>query len=93
MLGCGLEGADRLLEWLRGKQLDNAPRDTGLWGELGYRIERAVRDRENTISRERLALEQFLSAIEASPNGVLMLDAPLSAGWRAGRYSTVIGPC
>jgi two-component system, OmpR family, phosphate regulon sensor histidine kinase PhoR len=65
----------RLLEWLRGKQLENAPRDTGLWGELGYRIERAVRDRENTISRERLALEQFLSAIEASPNGVLMLDA------------------
>lgn len=71
----------RLLEWLRGKQLDNAPRDTGLWGELGYRIERAVRDRENTISRERLALEQFLSAIEASPNGVLMLDAQEHILW------------
>ncbi|MFG6415091.1 phosphate regulon sensor histidine kinase PhoR [Roseateles sp. DC23W] len=64
----------RLLEWLRGKQLNNAPRDTGLWGELGYRIERAVRDRDRSIDRERLALEQFLSAIEASPNGVLMLD-------------------
>jgi two-component system phosphate regulon sensor histidine kinase PhoR len=71
----------RLLEWLRGKQLENAPRDTGLWGELGYRIERAVRDRENTISRERLALEQFLSAIEASPNGVLMLDAQEHILW------------
>lgn len=71
----------RLLEWLRGKQLDNAPRDAGLWGELGYRIERAVRDRENTIHRERLALEQFLSAIEASPNGVLMLDAQEHILW------------
>jgi two-component system phosphate regulon sensor histidine kinase PhoR len=65
----------RLLSWLRGQQLENAPRDTGLWGELGYRIERAVRDRERVITQERLELEQFLSAIEASPNGVLMLDA------------------
>ncbi|RQO55347.1 phosphate regulon sensor histidine kinase PhoR [Paucibacter sp. KBW04] len=64
----------RLLLWLRGSQLDVAPRDTGLWGELGYRMERAVRDREKVIARERLQLEQFLSAIEASPNGVLMLD-------------------
>nr|WP_276598038.1 phosphate regulon sensor histidine kinase PhoR [Roseateles koreensis] len=65
----------RLLRWLRGAQTDSAPRDTGLWGELGYRMERAVRDREKMLARERLQLEQFLSAIEASPNGVLMLDA------------------
>ncbi|MBY0234330.1 MAG: DUF3329 domain-containing protein, partial [Burkholderiaceae bacterium] len=44
----------RLLQWLRGSQLDTAPRDTGLWGELGYRIERAVRDRDKVIARERL---------------------------------------
>ena len=65
----------RLLGWLRGTQLDSAPRDTGLWGELGYRIERAVHERDRTIAQERLELEQFLSAIEASPNGVLMLDS------------------
>jgi len=64
----------RLLKWLSGAQIDTAPRDTGLWGELGYRMERAVRDRDRTIERERVQLEQFLSAIEASPNGVLMLD-------------------
>ena len=64
----------RLLQWLRGSQEGGAPRDTGLWGELGYRIERAVRERDKTIARERLELQQFLSAIEASPNGVLMLD-------------------
>jgi two-component system phosphate regulon sensor histidine kinase PhoR len=65
----------RLIQWLRGSQQDSAPRDTGLWGELGYRIERAIRDRERALTRERLQLQQFLSAIEASPNGVLMLDA------------------
>ncbi len=64
----------RLLQWLRGSQLETAPRDTGLWGELAYRIERAVRDRDKTIARERMQLDQFLSAIEASPNGVMMLD-------------------
>src|SRR4030095_10737541 len=33
----------RLLEWLRGERETPAPRDTGYWGELGYRIERALR--------------------------------------------------
>ncbi len=64
----------RLLQWLRGDQQSSAPRDTGLWGELGYRVERGLRERERSISREQTQLAQFLSAIEASPNGVLMLD-------------------
>ena len=71
----------RLLAWLRGNQFDNAPRDTGLWGEIGYRIERAVRDRDRAVARGRLELAQFLSAIEASPNGVLMLDAQEQIVW------------
>ncbi len=72
---------NRLLTWLRGNQLDNAPRDTGLWGELGYRVERAMRDRDRAVARGRLELEQFLSAIEASPNGVLMLDSHEQIVW------------
>ena len=71
----------RLLSWLRGNQFENAPRDTGLWGEVGYRIERAVRDRDRAVTRGQLELEQFLSAIEASPNGVLMLDAQEQIVW------------
>ena len=72
---------NRLLSWLRGNQLDNAPRDAGLWGELGYRVERAMRDRDRAVASGRLELEQFLSAIEASPNGVLMLDAQEHIMW------------
>jgi len=71
----------RLLSWLRGNQLESAPRDTGLWGEVGYRIERAVRDRDRTVARRELELEQFLSAIEASPNRVLMLDMQEQIVW------------
>ena len=65
----------RLVEWLRGAQESAAPRGSGLWGELGFRIERALRLREQQRVREELRLSQFLAAIEASPNGVLLLDA------------------
>ncbi|MFG6428580.1 phosphate regulon sensor histidine kinase PhoR [Roseateles sp. LYH14W] len=71
----------RLLNWLRGTQQESAPRDTGLWGELGYRVERAMRDRDRAVARGKLELAQFLSAIEASPNGVLMLDPQEQIVW------------
>lgn len=71
----------RLITWLRGSQEEQAPRDAGLWGELGYRIERSIRGREQSAARERERLTQFLSAIEASPNGVLLLDAGDQIEW------------
>ncbi|MFT3665395.1 phosphate regulon sensor histidine kinase PhoR [Piscinibacter sp.] len=71
----------RLIEWLRGSQEQQAPRDAGFWGELGYRVERSIRLREQGLEQERLRLEQFLSAIEASPNGVMILDAGQQIVW------------
>jgi two-component system phosphate regulon sensor histidine kinase PhoR len=76
----GLRGR-RLMRWLRGSQIEDAPRDTGFWGELGYRIERVVRLREKSVESERKRLEQFLSAIEASPSGVMMLDDSNRIDW------------
>jgi two-component system, OmpR family, phosphate regulon sensor histidine kinase PhoR len=70
-----------LMAWLRGTQEDQAPRDVGLWGELGYRVERSLRARERLSEQERSRLQQFLSAIEASPNGVMMLDANDQIAW------------
>ncbi len=67
-------GGYRLLGWLRSAQERDAPRDTGFWGEIGYRTERVLRSREREIEYERDQLRQFFSAIEASPNGVLLLD-------------------
>jgi two-component system phosphate regulon sensor histidine kinase PhoR len=71
----------RLINWLRGSQEGLAPRDAGLWGELGYRIERSLRLREREAEMERERLTQFLSGIEASPNGVLLLDARDQIEW------------
>ena len=71
----------RLRAWLRSEQDTPAPRDTGFWGELGYRIERALRLREREVAQEQDRLQQFLSAIEASPNGVMMLDEHEQIAW------------
>jgi two-component system phosphate regulon sensor histidine kinase PhoR len=68
----------RLETWLhlaKGEaRTPDAPRLTGLWRELAYRFESALRERERRVDQEAQRLAQFLSAIEASPNGVMMLD-------------------
>ncbi|MEW6704153.1 MAG: phosphate regulon sensor histidine kinase PhoR [Pseudomonadota bacterium] len=73
--------AHRLMRWLRGSQEGQAPRGRRFWGEVGYRVERALRARERTLEQERQRLSQFLSAIEASPNGVLLLDERDQIEW------------
>ena len=76
----GLRGW-RLIGWLRGAQDAEAPRDAGYWGELAYRVERAIRLRERRIEQSELRLAQFRAAIEASPNGVMILDAGDHIEW------------
>jgi len=66
--------AARLMRWLRGDMSTDAPRNTGFWGEMGYRVERSLRARDQAVAQEQQRLEEFLAAIEASPNGVLLLD-------------------
>ncbi len=71
----------RLANWLHGPIDRPAPRERGFWGELAYRSERLLRRRERAIEAERERLRQFLSGIEASPNGVLLLDAEGQIEW------------
>lgn len=71
----------RFMDWLRRQMEGSAPRDAGFWGEVGYRVERAVRLLERHIQNESARLDEFLSAIEASPNGVLLLDVRGQIEW------------
>lgn len=64
----------RLLRWLDTDLGERAPRDLGLWAELSYQVERRLRSRDNEILQERQRLDDYLSAIAASPNGVVLLD-------------------
>jgi len=70
-----------LMDWLRGDLGRESPRDRGFWGEASYRIERALRQRDRAFVQEQERFAQFMSAIEASPNGVLLLDAADQIQW------------
>ena len=71
----------RFLTWLQSRDGTAAPRDAGFWGEVGYRVERSTRLLERQIDLEKVRLDQFLSAIEASPNGVMLLDVNDQIEW------------
>jgi two-component system, OmpR family, phosphate regulon sensor histidine kinase PhoR len=86
----------RLLRWLRGAQQrldsdEHAPRESGFWGEAGYRVERALRLREQAATAEHDRLQHFLRAIDASPNGVLLLDAQERIDWCNARAADHFG--
>ena len=74
-------GQQSLLSWLSGPVEGAAPRLDGAAGELGARIERALRLRDQARGQESERLEQFLSAIEALPNGLLLIDLDDDIQW------------
>jgi two-component system phosphate regulon sensor histidine kinase PhoR len=82
-VAAGLERrrGSRLLDWVRDRSEASAPRDGGYWAELAYRVEKALRAREKALVAEREQHRQFLQAIEASPNGVLLLDEADQIEW------------
>ncbi|NRF68118.1 phosphate regulon sensor histidine kinase PhoR [Aquincola sp. S2] len=71
----------KLARWVAAGDGRDAPRGAGPVGELGYRIERAMRALGAITQAEQRRLAQFLQAIEASPNGVLLLDAQDHIQW------------
>ncbi|MBX3600958.1 MAG: phosphate regulon sensor histidine kinase PhoR [Rubrivivax sp.] len=73
--------AGKLMQWLRDPRAAAAPHTAGLWGELAYGIARGLRRDQALLDAERERLRQFLSAIEASPNGVLLLDGDEQITW------------
>ena len=80
-----------LMRWLRGSHNEAAPRDTGFWGEVAYRVERSLLTLERAAQAERTRLAQFVAAMEASPNGVLMLDASDQIDWCNARAAEHFG--
>lgn len=72
---------ERFIRWLRGQQDSLAPQDAGIWGEASYRVERLLRALEQRVDNEQDRIAQFFSAIEASPNGVMLLDFAGQIEW------------
>jgi two-component system phosphate regulon sensor histidine kinase PhoR len=73
--------AARLLGWLRRGAEGEPPGGPGLWGEMAERMRRALRARERGAEEASGRLQEFLAAIQASPNGVVLLDADGRIEW------------
>ncbi|MBI2768568.1 MAG: phosphate regulon sensor histidine kinase PhoR [Burkholderiales bacterium] len=67
--------ARQVLAALRKDTLQALPqRAGGPWGELSQRIVRLLREREARLAQSDSRLQEFLIALEDSPNGVVLLD-------------------
>lgn len=73
--------AGRVLRWLRRGGGTSAPAVGGLWGEAADRVRRALTQSERKVEDAERRLEEFLSAIQASPNGVVLLDPQGHIEW------------
>ncbi|SDV51035.1 phosphate regulon sensor histidine kinase PhoR [Chitinasiproducens palmae] len=57
------------------------PSATGAWGEAFYRLHRLAKRWHLQVTESVAQHERFLAAIQASPNGVMMLDANNRIEW------------
>jgi len=73
--------AHRLEAWFRGGPLGDPPRLAGLWREVGDRIRRVLRQRDKQVQDHAERLQRYLNAIQASPNGVTLLDREGRIEW------------
>ena len=64
----------RVLRWLRRNDAVPDLSMRGLWGEVADRTRRGFHAREVQAAESQRRLQDFLAAIQASPNGVVLLD-------------------
>lgn len=73
--------AFRVLRWLRRADGSSPPRVAGVWGEVADRARRALRGMEHQLRDSENRHREFLAAIQASPNGVILLDPQGHIEW------------
>ena len=71
----------RLLRWLRDPDIHTAPVLRGVWGEVTDRCRRQFRLHHQQLQAGESRLQAFLAAIQASPNGIVLLDAQGHIEW------------
>lgn len=75
-----LRGA-QLIHWLRRDDFSNPFTEAGFWGEVSDRIRRLVRTRDRLAVESEGRLQDILAALQASPNGVVLLDSQWRIEW------------
>lgn len=73
--------AFRVLRWLRRGDGSQPPKVYGVWGEVTDRTRRVLRGLEHQLRDSENRHREFLAAIQASPNGVILLDPQGHIEW------------
>ena len=71
----------QFLDWIRSGDVAQAPKLNGVWGEVTDRTRRLLREQNKSLHVSNRRLDDFLAAIQASPNGVVLLDANAQIEW------------
>ena len=71
----------RFIDWSREPDTSAPPVLRGLWGGASYRTARALRAEQQKARDSAQRLTDFLAAIQASPNGVILLDPEGRIEW------------
>ena len=71
----------KFLRWLKAGDTADTPIASGLWGEVSDRVRKLLRVRERAVIESQSRLQDFLAALQASPNGVVLLDADSRIEW------------
>lgn len=69
----------RFLSWLQ--KPETRPPLRGRWGELAYRTRQQLRREQRKTQDNARRTDEVLAAIQASPNGVVLLDAQERIEW------------
>jgi two-component system, OmpR family, phosphate regulon sensor histidine kinase PhoR len=73
--------ARRALDWLNKGDVSRKAGVSGVWGEVIDRGRKLVKKLEKKAANSDARLDDFLSAIQASPNGVVLLDSSGRIEW------------
>lgn len=70
--------ANRLLSWLRDLEVETTSLQTlqgkGYWALLSLYIARLMRKKDKRLEAQQQQIEQFLTALQIAPTGILLLD-------------------
>lgn len=71
----------RVLNWLRFGEASGAPDVSAVWDEVVERARKGFKALNRKARKSDARLQEFLAAIQASPNGVVLLDKNSAIEW------------
>jgi two-component system phosphate regulon sensor histidine kinase PhoR len=71
----------KYLDWLREGDVSHTPKLMGAWGEATDRARRLLKSQTRDLQISNQRLDDFLAAIQASPNGVVLLGKNEQIEW------------